>query len=269
MATVRILFCIICLVVIGWCGMSGSDMLIGGWFGKSRGPLEEVFPFEAELRRGEGASGKLFGIEVEAGAEARVGTKPEDGLGTRPEIGLGANPIATGRHSPLRYWLGDKLYMRHVGFSSVAGNSPWSSAGRRLVELAQGELWVREGTGKNDGERVEGYLASVGLKKGQPWCAAFVSFIFKEAGYAAPRTGWSPSLFPSKRLVKAAAPGNVFGIYFPALKRIAHCGFVERSDEDWISSIEGNTGPGGGREGDGVHRRKRHKRTIYKYADWR
>ncbi|TCD03965.1 peptidoglycan-binding protein [Pedobacter psychroterrae] len=138
----------------------------------------------------------------------------------------------------------------------------------KLVALAQGELWVREKTGNNDGERVEGYLASVGLEKGQPWCAAFVSFIFKQAGYSAPRTGWSPSLFPLQRLVKAAAPGNVFGIYFPALKRISHCGFVERKDGDWITSIEGNTGIGGGRDGDGVYRRKRHKRTIYKYADW-
>jgi len=222
--------------------MSGSDMLRGGWFGKSRVPLEEVFPFEKALRRGDGVAGRPFEVET--------------------------NPIDTDRYSPLRYWLGDKFYMRHLEFSSVAGNSSASRAGRKLIELAKGELWVREETGNNDGVRVEGYLASVGLKKGQPWCAAFVSFIFKQAGYAAPRTGWSPALFPVKRLVKAAAPGNVFGIYFPALKRIAHCGFVEKADGDWISSIEGNTGTGGGREGDGVHRRKRHKRTIYKYADW-
>ena len=231
--------------------MSGSDMLRSGWRGKSRGPLREVFPFEAELRRGDGVSGKPF----------EVGDRAEDGLGT--------NPIDTSRHSPLRYWLGENFYMRHLEFSGIAGSPSASRAGRKLVELAHGELWVREETGNNDGVRVEGYLASVGLKKGQPWCAAFVSFIFKQAGYTAPRTGWSPSLFPVKRLVKAAAPGNVFGIYFPALKRIAHCGFVEQANGDWISSIEGNTGTGGGRDGDGVHRRKRHKRSIYKYADWR
>ena len=171
------------------------------------------------------------------------------------------SPFDTSRVSPLQYWMGDQMYRQSSAFFKP-------KVYRKLVELAQGELWVREETGNNDGERVEGYLASVGLKKGQPWCAAFISFIFKQAGYPAPRTGWSPSLFPVARLVKAAAPGNVFGIYFPALKRIAHCGFVERKDGDWITSIEGNTGAGGAREGDGVHRRKRHKRTIYKYADW-
>jgi len=213
------------------------------WPGKSRGPLKEVFPFEEALQRGDGVKG----LTSETGR----------------------SPIDTGRYSPLSYWLGEKFYMGHVKFSKTTVNSMKSLAGSKLVELAQGELWVREETGNNDGERVEGYLAAVGLKKGQPWCAAFVSFIFKEAGYVAPRTGWSPSLFPVKRLVKAAAPGNVFGIYFPALKRIAHCGFVKKMEGDWVSSIEGNTGRGGGRDGDGVHRRKRHKRTVYKYADWR
>ena len=243
MATVRILFCIVCLAFIGWRGMSGSDMLAGMWSGKSRGPLNEVFPFEEALQGGDGVNGRPFGVST--------------------------SPIDKERYSPLRYWLGEKFYMRHLEFSKATGNSLRSLAGRRLVELAQGELWVREETGNNDGARVESYLAVAGLKKGQPCCAAFVSFIFKQAGYLAPRTGWSPSLFPVARLVKAAVPGNVFGIYFPALKRIAHCGFVEKTDGDWISSIEGNTGTGGGRDGDGVHRRKRHKRTIYKYADWK
>jgi len=243
MATVRILFCIICLVAIGWCGMSGSDMLRSSPLGLRKEPLKEVFPFEEALQRGEGLKGKPFGT--------------------------GTTPIDAGRYSPLRYWLGEKRYSRHLELSKADVNAARANAGRRLVELAQGELWVREATGNNDGARVEGYLASVGLKKGQPWCAAFVSFVFKQAGYVAPRTGWSPSLFPVARLVKAAAPGNVFGIYFPALKRIAHCGFVARQDGDWISSIEGNTGTGGGRDGDGVHRRKRHKRTVNRYADWR
>ncbi len=167
--------------------------------------------------------------------------------------------------------MGEKMYARQLEFIRLNADSntrPGKWQGRKLAELAQGELWVREETGNNDGSRVEEYLRYVGLKKGQPWCAAFISFIFKQAGCSAPRTGWSPSLFPIMRLVKAAAPGNVFGIYFPALKRVAHCGLVERLDGDWVTSIEGNTGIGGDRDGDGVHRRKRHKRTIYKYADW-
>jgi len=140
---------------------------------------------------------------------------------------------------------------------------------KKLIPIARAELWVREETGNNDGKRIEEYQATVGLKKGDPYCAAFISWVFKQAGYSAPRTGWSPSLFPLTRLVKAATPGNVFGIYFPSLKRIAHCGFVEHVKGDWISTVEGNTNVSGSREGDGVHRRFRHKKTIYRYSDWR
>jgi hypothetical protein len=62
--------------------------------------------------------------------------------------------------------------------------------------------------------------------------------------------------------------GLVFGIYFPDLKRIGHCGFVEGVRGEWVQTIEGNTGPEGSREGIGVFRRLRHKRSICKYADW-
>ncbi len=120
---------------------------------------------------------------------------------------------------------------------------------KKLIPIAEAELWVREATGGNDGKRVEEYLNAVGLKKGDPYCAAFVSWVFKQAGYDAPRTGWSPALFPTSRLVKAAEPGNVFGIYFPALKRIGHCGLIAGVQGDWIQTIEGNTDGSGGREG--------------------
>ncbi|RZL07816.1 MAG: hypothetical protein EOO89_22515 [Pedobacter sp.] len=119
----------------------------------------------------------------------------------------------TSRFSICRYWMGERIYQKSLEFLKPTSY-------RRLVELAQGELWVSEETGDNDDERVEGYMASVGLEKGQPWCAAFISFIFKQAEYSAPLNGWSPSLFPVRRLVKAASPGNVYGIYFPAMKRI-------------------------------------------------
>jgi hypothetical protein len=140
---------------------------------------------------------------------------------------------------------------------------------KELISIAMAELWVREETGKNDGKRVEEYLATVHLKKGDPYCAAFVSWVFKQAGYGLPRTGWSPALFPTNRLTKAAVPGNVFGIYFPVLKRIGHCGLVIGSHSDWISTIEGNTNASGGREGGGVYRRLRHKKSIRLFSDWR
>jgi hypothetical protein len=138
----------------------------------------------------------------------------------------------------------------------------------RLVQFAVMEIGVREKTGQNDGIRVEAYLASVDLKKGLPWCGAFISWVFKKAGYAEPRTGWTPALFPSSRLARSALPGNLLGVYFPKLKRIAHVGLIERLDGDWCLSVEGNTNFQGSNEGDGIFRKRRHVKTIYQIADW-
>lgn len=137
-----------------------------------------------------------------------------------------------------------------------------------LVRTAAAELGVRELTGNNDGLRVEAYLASAGLAKGNPWCAAYLSWVFRKAGFSQPRTGWSPSLFPASRLTKRALPGDIIGIYFPDMKRVAHVGLLERIDGDWCVSIEGNTSGVGSREGSGVFRKRRHIRTIYQFADW-
>ena len=137
-----------------------------------------------------------------------------------------------------------------------------------VVRIAAGEVGVRELSGNNDGERVEEYLAAVGLKKGQPWCAAFVCWVYGRAGYRRPLSGWSPALFPLSRLTKAVLPGDVLGIYIAKMKRIAHVGLVERMDGDWCLSVEGNTNLNGGIEGDGVYRKRRHLKTVYRVADW-
>ena len=139
---------------------------------------------------------------------------------------------------------------------------------KRIVAIAAGELGVRELSGKNDGKRVEEYLKVIQLGKGHAWCGAYVSWVYAKAGLAQPRFGWTPSLFPFRCLTKLPLPGDVFGIYFPALKRIAHAGIVELVSNDWVISLEGNTNLKGSREGDGVFRKRRHKRTISSYANW-
>jgi hypothetical protein len=146
--------------------------------------------------------------------------------------------------------------------------SPESLKRNQLVRLAVLQIGVKEKTGNNDGKMVETYLHAVGLKKGAPWCAAFVSWLYKQAGLKEPHTGWSADLFPKGRLVKEVVPANVFGIYFPRLGRIAHCGLIERSHGHWVQTIEGNTSSEGSREGDGVYRKLRHLKCISKMSDW-
>jgi len=141
-------------------------------------------------------------------------------------------------------------------------------ANHRIVAAAKKEAGVREGDVPNSGQKVSVYLRYVGISFPAPWCAAFVSYVFGQAGYTAPKTAWSPDLFPAQRSVKEPKPGLVLGIYYPALKRIAHCGIVTGVKDDLIFSVEGNTNLNGSREGDGVYQRIRHKRSIHRYSDW-
>lgn len=137
-----------------------------------------------------------------------------------------------------------------------------------VISIAQSQIGVREATGHNDGRQVEAYLRYTGLKKGNPWCAAFVSWVFGQAGYRQPVTAWSPALFPAGRRTTDIKPATLFGVYFPALKRIAHCGLVAQKDGHWFISIEGNTNVDGSREGDGVYRKRRLVKSIHLFADW-
>jgi hypothetical protein len=90
-----------------------------------------------------------------------------------------------------------------------------------------------------------------------------------QAGFPKPKTAWSPALFPENRKVKLPANGDVFGIYFSNLKRIAHVGIVEKRFGSWLYTIEGNTNITGSREGDGVYRKMRKIKTIKAFANWR
>jgi len=155
-----------------------------------------------------------------------------------------------------------------------------------LQSIYTREIGVREKTNKNDGERIAEYLNYTGLSEGYAWCAAFISWSFKQAGFPEPKTAWSPSLFPGKRIIwkrnggvqsrhiksagqdRTPEAGDVFGIYFTDLKRIAHAGFVDEWGDKYVITVEGNTNEGGSRDGDGVYRKRRPISSIYQVADW-
>lgn len=141
------------------------------------------------------------------------------------------------------------------------------------------ELGVRERSGKNDGAEVEKYLQYVGLKKGNPWCAAFVCWALGKVGISNPRSGWSPDLFPASKVIwqrsrglvaasERPRAGDVFGIWFSDKGRIAHVGFVDSWEGKWMISVEGNTNEAGSAEGDGVYRKRRLCSSLYKVVDY-
>lgn len=145
-----------------------------------------------------------------------------------------------------------------------------------IEETATSQLGVYEETGKNDGVMVERYLRSVGLSKGNPWCAAYVSWVLQQDCIPNPKSGWSPSWFPDSRTIyvrgteKKGTPqkGDVFGIYFSSKKRVAHVGLILDWSGDYVVTIEGNTNEAGSREGDGVYKKRRLKRQIYAVSSW-
>lgn len=56
------------------------------------------------------------------------------------------------------------------------------------LDTAYSYLGVTEKTGNNDGKQVEIFLKSVGRKKGDSWCAAFVSYCLTVSGVMYPKT---------------------------------------------------------------------------------
>lgn len=131
-----------------------------------------------------------------------------------------------------------------------------------ILAVAVTEIGVRE-TSRNSGERVDEYLASVGLGPGYAWCAAFVHWCAGKArppGHVnpCPRTAgalklWDIAHPDCKRF--QPAPGFVFVL--DKGHGLGHVGLVEEVVGDGtIITIEGNTNAEGSREGDRVARHR-------------
>lgn len=166
---------------------------------------------------------------------------------------------------------------------------PLNSLQRRekVRQIYTSQIGVRERQ-VNSGPEVEQFLRYVKLPKGNPWCAAFVCWVYGEADVRTPRTGWSPDLFRNEKVIWTSGEqrtrirdsrrlqngvteqqprtADVFGIYFPEKGRIAHVGFVDEWNGTWLITVEGNTNLSGSREGDGVYRKRRLVRSIYQVA---
>ena len=144
---------------------------------------------------------------------------------------------------------------------------------------------VRE-VGKNAGPDVEKYLHCLGMTKGSPWCAAFVSWcVMTSRGLAKPPkwcSGSAVSLFQmsGKNAVKVTPvdadykskvkPGYIWSRAQDATAAAAarkgswcqgHTGIVVAVDATGFHTIEGNTNAAGSREGDGVYRK------LHKWSD--
>jgi len=134
------------------------------------------------------------------------------------------------------------------------------------VEIAQQYVGVTEIT-HNSSPEIDRFLASVNLRPGNPWCAAFVSYTLSEANVSYPptRSGLARHFI---RNTSIDAREFVRGTYTPehgdiiVWKRgntiFGHLAILESFEDQTLFTIEGNTSPGAtGSTGDGVYRRER------------
>lgn len=152
---------------------------------------------------------------------------------------------------------------------------------QRVLVTAESLIGTTEATGKNDGPIIEAILSSTGNRKGDPYCAAFNYYCYREAGLAklVPRSAWSPDWVknPTWTLAEGGRtpqPADAFGIYFPSKKRVAHTGLVKKWSAPTVLTIEGNTSPeaaagtAADRDGGGIWSKRRLVRQIHSARDW-
>lgn len=144
-----------------------------------------------------------------------------------------------------------------------------------LLNVARGHTWVEE-QGANRGQAVEAILKRVSLAPGQPWCAAFVSYI----GWLVLRERWPLKLvggcatLAEDALAKGLfsrqpAAGRIFLLFSEKHHRFNHTGFLwEQSPAGAWKTIEGNTNAGGSPEGTGVFVRERAFDPKDRFIEW-
>lgn len=143
-----------------------------------------------------------------------------------------------------------------------------------VLRFAKSQLYVRE-IGPNAGQVVEQYQKEAGASKGDPWCACGVSWCGKHAledEWPLIVSASCQALYEDakkKGLVRDAPKrGDVFLMWHAELGRYAHTGFVESAERANFTSLEGNTNPGGGRDGYGWFRRQRVADQKFKFIRW-
>lgn len=179
-----------------------------------------------------------------------------------------------------RLWL--TIFLSLVFLVGMRGQNKEQYLRHQLIDTLHSQLNVREATGHNDGVDVERYLHFVGQSSGASWCAAFTSYNYNAIGIGKPInpvSAWAPAfnnnkyIIWSQKLAKAhkasnPKPGDCFTLYYDALKRVGHVGFIVAEAGNYFITIEGNTGVYGSREGSGVHKLKRSKQKIYSASNY-
>ena len=154
---------------------------------------------------------------------------------------------------------------------------PEPTVQQRVIAIAGGYVGVRE-VGKNTSPEIDRWLRSVNLRPGNPYCAAFVSYILDSAHVSYPkiRSGLARN-FVTNRSIPASRvmigieqiPEGSIVVWRRGNTIFGHAGFVTSWQGASGTTIEANTSSGeqgSQSDGDGVYRRTR---TIIPSAHFR
>lgn len=142
--------------------------------------------------------------------------------------------------------------------------------GRKALGTAATQIGKCENPlGSNWGTPVKDYLKAVGINFPASWCMAFVYWCFDQVAEGKNpliKTGgvlhaWNTA--DKQFRVTDCQAGDIFIMDFG--KGLGHTGIVEKVDENFIYTIEGNTNDTGSREGIMVCRKQRPKTKIKGY----
>lgn len=156
----------------------------------------------------------------------------------------------------------------------------------KTLQLASVYVGAAE-VGTNAGRLVERWQGDGKIRKGDPWCAAYVNGIAHDAAdilgvvsplESVPLQGYVQSYFEHFQRLgyivspEAALPGDLFVLWYPHLRRYGHVGFVGPDGVDVrakrYATVEGNTNRDGSREGDGVYAKRRILGRHVQFIRW-
>lgn len=138
----------------------------------------------------------------------------------------------------------------------------------QLKTVLQGEVGYREGFADGHWNNIEKYAPAVPeltWAQGQPWCAVFAAWAYRTAGV---KEGSFPVTAAVWTAMNWYKQNNRWSEY-PSLGAqvilgsSVHTGIVIDFDQDYITTIEGNTNTDGSPEGNGVYVRRRYRRDDF------
>jgi uncharacterized protein (TIGR02594 family) len=125
--------------------------------------------------------------------------------------------------------------------------APTASKADQIVKIAIGQIGVREVDHTNTGPQVNQYLIYAGSSPGQPWCAAFVSWVYGKAGVTTVKTAGAAALESTGTNSNKPAPGMIATFRTnDGTPDNDHAGIVVRVSGDQFWTVEGNHGNGVG-----------------------